>query len=95
MKEDLAVEQQDDLERMLAHMRVEALKHGKDWLRAKMDEKGKENQSQDFSAPACSTLTDGTSTAGSISPPPQKASKRRRTEGKPVRKAAKKSRGMD
>ncbi|KAJ1157363.1 hypothetical protein NDU88_010076 [Pleurodeles waltl] len=76
-------------------MRAEALKRGKDWLRAKMDKKGEENQSQDLSAPACSTSTDGTSTVGSISPPPQKASKRQRTEGKLARKVAKKARGMD
>ncbi|KAJ1165761.1 hypothetical protein NDU88_006178 [Pleurodeles waltl] len=31
-------EQQDDLERMLAQMRAEALKRGKDWLRKKMED---------------------------------------------------------
>ncbi|KAJ1120226.1 hypothetical protein NDU88_008458 [Pleurodeles waltl] len=33
MEEDQVVEQQDYLERMIGHMRAEALKRGKDWQR--------------------------------------------------------------
>ncbi|KAJ1139948.1 hypothetical protein NDU88_006309 [Pleurodeles waltl] len=94
MEEDQVVEQQDDLERMIAHMRAEALKRGNDWLRAKMEEKGEEIQSQDLSAPALPTLADETGVAGGISPPPQKVNKRQRTEGKPARKTTKKARDM-
>ncbi|KAJ1146364.1 hypothetical protein NDU88_012641 [Pleurodeles waltl] len=38
MEEVNVEDQQDDLERMLAQMRTEALKRGKDWLRKKMDD---------------------------------------------------------
>ncbi|KAJ1129599.1 hypothetical protein NDU88_007966 [Pleurodeles waltl] len=79
---------------MIAHMRAEALKRGKDWLHAKMEEKGEENQSQDFPAPALPILADETGAAEGISPPPQKANKRQRTEGKPARKTTKKARDM-
>ncbi|KAJ1109064.1 hypothetical protein NDU88_006433 [Pleurodeles waltl] len=38
MEEIILEDQQDDLERMLAQMRSEALKRGKDWLRKKMED---------------------------------------------------------
>ncbi|KAJ1142108.1 hypothetical protein NDU88_008435 [Pleurodeles waltl] len=92
MDEDQVVEQQDDLERMIAHMRAEALKCSKDWLRTKMEDKGEESQEHELEATALSSLTDNAGTAECISPPPQKASKRQRSEGKPARKSAKKAR---
>ncbi|KAJ1163644.1 hypothetical protein NDU88_004099 [Pleurodeles waltl] len=94
MEEDQVVEQQDDLERMIAHMRAEALKCGKDWLRAKMEEKGEERQNTDIPNASDPHLVTDTNDRGSP-PPPQKASKRQRTEGKPAKKTPKKARGTD
>ncbi|KAJ1189160.1 hypothetical protein NDU88_005911 [Pleurodeles waltl] len=95
MEEDQVVEQQDDLDRMLAQMMAEALKRGKNWLCAKMEEKSEERQIQDLSAPGCLTLADETNAAGGITPRPQKSSKRQRTEGKPAKKTAKKPTGTE
>ncbi|KAJ1136423.1 hypothetical protein NDU88_002840 [Pleurodeles waltl] len=95
MEEDQVVEPQDDLERMLAHMRAEALKRGKDWLCVKMEEKGEERQSIDIPNPSDLPLVTNTNDRGSPPPPPQKASKCQRTEGKPAKKTPKKARGTD
>ncbi|KAJ1105405.1 hypothetical protein NDU88_002811 [Pleurodeles waltl] len=92
MEEDQVVEQQDDIERMIAHMRAAALKRGKDWLCAKMEDKGEESGEHDLEATALSSLADDAGIAERISPPPQKASKRQRSEGKPAMKTAKKTR---
>ncbi|KAJ1150412.1 hypothetical protein NDU88_003205 [Pleurodeles waltl] len=94
MEEDQVVEQQDDLERMLAQMRAEALKRGKDWLHAKMEEKGEERQSTDIPNPSDFPLVIETNDRRSP-PPPQKPNKRQRTEGKPAKKTPKKARGTD
>ncbi|KAJ1180013.1 hypothetical protein NDU88_005241 [Pleurodeles waltl] len=95
MEEEQTVEQQDDLDRMLAQMMAEALKRGKDWLRVKMLEKGDERQTPDLADQICLPLAEDTNDAGTITRSPQNASKRQRTEEKPAKKAAKWSRGMD
>ncbi|KAJ1149073.1 hypothetical protein NDU88_001891 [Pleurodeles waltl] len=58
MEEDQIVKQQDDLEKIIAHMRAAALKHGKDWLRAKIEDKGGESQEREAELPAPLKLTD-------------------------------------
>ncbi|KAJ1189421.1 hypothetical protein NDU88_006166 [Pleurodeles waltl] len=92
MEEDQVVEQQDDLERIIAHILAEALKHGKDWLRAKMVDTSEESRAQVLEATALANLPDEAGAADQSSSPPQKANKRQRSEGKPARKTAKKSR---
>ncbi|KAJ1185803.1 hypothetical protein NDU88_002590 [Pleurodeles waltl] len=92
MEEDQVVEQQDDLERMIAHMRAEALKRGKDWLRAKMEDKGVESIEHEVETTAPASLTDKAGTTERTSPPPQKPGKQQRSEGKPARKSTKKAR---
>ncbi|KAJ1140947.1 hypothetical protein NDU88_007284 [Pleurodeles waltl] len=94
MEEDQVVEPQGDLERMIAHMGAEAIKRGKDWLRAKMEDKGEGMQNTD--KPNTSDLPPVIEASGKGSPlPPRKASKRQRTEGGPVKKTPKKARGTD
>ncbi|KAJ1142441.1 hypothetical protein NDU88_008766 [Pleurodeles waltl] len=78
---------------MIAHMRAEALKHGKDWLRAKMEDKGEESQECELEDKAPSSLTDNAGAAERTTPPQQKASKQQRSEGEPARKSAKKGKG--
>ncbi|KAJ1082905.1 hypothetical protein NDU88_003066 [Pleurodeles waltl] len=90
MDEDQVVEQQDDLERMIAHVCAEALKRGKDWLRAKMVDTSEESRAQE--APALANLPDEAGATERSSPPSQKASKRQKSEGKPARKTAKRPR---
>ncbi|KAJ1091969.1 hypothetical protein NDU88_005083 [Pleurodeles waltl] len=58
MEEDQVVEQQDDLERMIAHMRAEALKRGKDWLRAKMEDKSVESTEREEETTVPASLAD-------------------------------------
>ncbi|KAJ1207461.1 hypothetical protein NDU88_002852 [Pleurodeles waltl] len=77
---------------MIAHMRAEALKRGKAWLCAKMVNTGEESRAQVLEATALANLPDEARAAEWSSPPPQKANKRQRSEGKPARKTAKKSR---
>ncbi|KAJ1119407.1 hypothetical protein NDU88_007593 [Pleurodeles waltl] len=95
MKDGQMVELQDDLEKMIAHMWAEALKRGKDWLRAKMEDSGVENQEKDLTAPVVLDLTEETGTGGNTTPPPQRPSKRQRTEAKPTKRASKKPRSGD
>ncbi|KAJ1129997.1 hypothetical protein NDU88_008356 [Pleurodeles waltl] len=76
---------------MIAHMQAEALKHGKDWLRAKMVDTSDESRAQVLEAIALANLPDKEGAAEQSSPPPQKANKHQRSEGKPARKTAKKS----
>ncbi|KAJ1109954.1 hypothetical protein NDU88_007311 [Pleurodeles waltl] len=94
MEEDQVVEPQDDLERMIAHMRAEALKRGKDWLRAKMEDKeeGMQNAATPISQDLSPVIEE--SVKGSPLPPP-KTSKHRRTEGGAVKKTPKKAKGTD
>ncbi|KAJ1129141.1 hypothetical protein NDU88_007512 [Pleurodeles waltl] len=87
-------EHQADLKRMLAQMRVEALRRGKDWLRAKMEERipeGDVKQVSDLNPPTREDAGD----PGSELDPTQKARKRQRTEGKPAKKVAKRNRGAN
>ncbi|KAJ1160422.1 hypothetical protein NDU88_000924 [Pleurodeles waltl] len=83
---------QDDLEKMLAHMRAEALKQGKDWLRAKMEERVADGDVSQVSDQNLTTREDA-SGPGSKVDPTHKANKRQRTEGKPAKKVAKRSKG--
>ncbi|KAJ1140935.1 hypothetical protein NDU88_007272 [Pleurodeles waltl] len=90
MEEDHAAEQQDDLESMIAHMRAEALRRGKDWLRAKMEDKNKDpaERIEDTTAPpGPSEKTPERATL-----PPQKPSRRQRSEGKQASKPTKRAR---
>ncbi|KAJ1136643.1 hypothetical protein NDU88_003058 [Pleurodeles waltl] len=87
MEEDQVVEQQDDLEKMIAHMRSEALKRGKDWLRAKMVDR--EDEAQVHGAPAPTKQTEEMSETERSPSPSQKSTKRQKSEGKPARKSAK------
>ncbi|KAJ1182384.1 hypothetical protein NDU88_007576 [Pleurodeles waltl] len=91
MEEDQVVEQQDDLERMIAHMRAEVLKRNKDWLRAKIDDKGSEAQEREAEQPAPQKLIDNTAIPKDTSPTRQKATKRQRAERKPTGKPAKRA----
>ncbi|KAJ1127527.1 hypothetical protein NDU88_005926 [Pleurodeles waltl] len=84
----------DDLERMLAQMRAEALKRGKDWLRGKMEESGPEGvvpQLSDQNAPSREDAGD----PGSEVDHTHKPSKRQRSVGKPAKKVVKKPKGPD
>ncbi|KAJ1131310.1 hypothetical protein NDU88_009648 [Pleurodeles waltl] len=92
MEEDQVVEQQDDLERMIAHMRAEALKRGKDWLRAKMEDKNMEPTEREDETTAPTSLTDKAAERASL--PPQKPGRRQRSEGKQARKPTKKARAV-
>ncbi|KAJ1141040.1 hypothetical protein NDU88_007377 [Pleurodeles waltl] len=85
---------QDDLERMLAQMRAEALRRGNDWLRAKMEERTPEGDAQQVSDLNPTTME----YAGDPGPdfdPTHKASKWQRAEGKLAKKVAKKPRGAN
>ncbi|KAJ1084646.1 hypothetical protein NDU88_004792 [Pleurodeles waltl] len=84
MEEDHAAEQQDDLESMIAHMRAEALKRGKDWLCAKMEDESRE--------PTEDTTSPPEKTPERAALPPQKPSRRRRAEGKQASNPTKKAR---
>ncbi|KAJ1205235.1 hypothetical protein NDU88_000670 [Pleurodeles waltl] len=75
---------------MIAHMRSEALKRSKDWLRAKMVDRGDESQVQ--GAPAPAKQTDEVGETERSPSPSQKSSKRQKSEGKPARRAAKRPR---
>ncbi|KAJ1085116.1 hypothetical protein NDU88_005249 [Pleurodeles waltl] len=90
-EEDQVVDQQDDLERMIAHMRVEALKHGKDWLRSKMEDKGVDLEGHEDTPTAHLNVTDNAGAPEHAAPTPQKASKRQRSDVKPTRKLAKRA----
>ncbi|KAJ1160367.1 hypothetical protein NDU88_000869 [Pleurodeles waltl] len=85
---------QDDLEKMLAHMRAEALRRGKDWLRAKMEERVVDGDVPQVSDQNLTTREDA-SGPGSEEDTTHKANKRQRTEGKPAKKVAKRSRGAN
>ncbi|KAJ1115393.1 hypothetical protein NDU88_003617 [Pleurodeles waltl] len=87
MEEDQVVEQQDDLEKMIAHMRSEALKRGKDWLRAQMADR--EDEAQVHGAPAPTKQTEEMGETERSPSPSQKSTKRQKSEGKPARKSAK------
>ncbi|KAJ1160955.1 hypothetical protein NDU88_001444 [Pleurodeles waltl] len=90
MEEDQAVEQQDDLEKMIAHMRAEAMRRGKDWLSAKMEDKGREPAERDEDTTAPPGLADNAAERTPL--PPQKPGRRRRSEGKQANKPTKKAR---
>ncbi|KAJ1151287.1 hypothetical protein NDU88_004070 [Pleurodeles waltl] len=90
MEEDQVVEQQEDLERMIAHMRAEALKRGKDWLRAKMEDKSMELTEREDETTTPTSLTDKAAERALL--PPQKPGRRQRSEGKQERKPTKKVR---
>ncbi|KAJ1139677.1 hypothetical protein NDU88_006044 [Pleurodeles waltl] len=90
MEEDQVVEQQDDLERMIAHMRAEALKRGKDWLRAKMEDKSLEPAERKEVTTAPTSLADKAAEQAPL--PPEKPGRRQRSEGKQSRKPNKKAR---
>ncbi|KAJ1185600.1 hypothetical protein NDU88_002392 [Pleurodeles waltl] len=72
---------------MIAHMRSEALKRGKDWLRAKMVDRG--DESQVHGAPAPTKQTEEMGETERSPSPSQKSNKRQKPEGKPARKSAK------
>ncbi|KAJ1107509.1 hypothetical protein NDU88_004899 [Pleurodeles waltl] len=91
MEEDQVVEQQDELKAMIAHMRTEALKRGKDWLRTKMGDRSEEHRDQE--TPAAAKVTDDMAPTERTPSPSQKAHKRQKTEGKPTRKTTKRPRG--
>ncbi|KAJ1080830.1 hypothetical protein NDU88_001019 [Pleurodeles waltl] len=91
MEEDQVVEQQDNLERMIAHMRAEALKRGKDWLRAKMEDKSIEATEHEEETTVAASLTDKAGVTERASLPPQKPGRRQRTDGKQTRKPTKKA----
>ncbi|KAJ1173836.1 hypothetical protein NDU88_005661 [Pleurodeles waltl] len=93
MEEVVVVEQQDDLERMLAHMRAEALRRGKDWFCAKMEERSDEGQLTNMTEQDGLHTTVDAGDAGPILAPIPKTSKRQRTAGKPPKKVTKKLRG--
>ncbi|KAJ1139650.1 hypothetical protein NDU88_006017 [Pleurodeles waltl] len=88
MEEVEVVEHQDDLEKMLTHMMVEALKLGKDLLRAKMEERVADGDVSQVSDPNLTTRED-TNGPWSKGHPTHKTNKRQRTEGKPAKKVAK------
>ncbi|KAJ1152268.1 hypothetical protein NDU88_005044 [Pleurodeles waltl] len=94
MEEDQVVEQQDDLERMIAHMRAEALKRGKDWLRAKIEDKGGEAQERVAEQPATQSEANITTATEDTSPTRQKAVKRQRAEKKPTGKPSRRAKAM-
>ncbi|KAJ1178645.1 hypothetical protein NDU88_003888 [Pleurodeles waltl] len=73
---------------MIAHMRAEALRRGKDWLRAKMEDRSREpaERVEDTTAPP------GLADNSAERPPPQKPGRRRRSEGKQASKPTKKAR---
>ncbi|KAJ1099835.1 hypothetical protein NDU88_004930 [Pleurodeles waltl] len=89
MEEDQAVEQLDDLEKMIVHMRVEAMRRGKDWLRAKVEDKSREPTERDGDTTAPPGLSDNAAERASL--PPQKPG-RRRSERKQANKPTKKAR---
>ncbi|KAJ1151027.1 hypothetical protein NDU88_003814 [Pleurodeles waltl] len=76
---------------MIAHMRAEALKRGKDWLRSKIEDKGDEVQEHRLEQPAPLIETVNAEATEQITPPQQRESKRQRAENKPARKPTKKS----
>ncbi|KAJ1178224.1 hypothetical protein NDU88_003471 [Pleurodeles waltl] len=94
MEEDQVVEQQDDLERMIAHMRAEALKRGKDWLRAKIEDEGGEAQERVAEQPAPQSETNIPTATEDTSPTRQKAVKRQRAEKKSAGKPSKRSKAV-
>ncbi|KAJ1107352.1 hypothetical protein NDU88_004743 [Pleurodeles waltl] len=91
MEEDQVVEQQDDLERMIAHMRAEALKRSKDWLRSKMEDKGADLEGNEDTPTAHLNVTDNAGAPEHTAATPQKASKRQRSDVKTTRKPAKRA----
>ncbi|KAJ1116822.1 hypothetical protein NDU88_005027 [Pleurodeles waltl] len=85
---------QDDLERMLAQMRAEALRHGKDWLRAKMEERDTEGDAQQVSDLNPTSMKDSGDPGPELDPT-HKTSKQQRAEGKPAKKVAKRPSGAN
>ncbi|KAJ1194465.1 hypothetical protein NDU88_003753 [Pleurodeles waltl] len=94
MEEDQVVEQQDDLERMIAHMRAEALKRGKDYLRAKIEDKGGEAQERVSEQPAPQNESNTPTATEDTSPTRRKAVKRQRAEKKPTGKPSRRGKAM-
>ncbi|KAJ1112998.1 hypothetical protein NDU88_001258 [Pleurodeles waltl] len=76
---------------MIAHMRAEALKRAKDWLRVKMEDKGSESPEREVVLSAPLSLIDNAGATEHTTPPQQKANKRQRSEGKPAQKPAKRT----
>ncbi|KAJ1206358.1 hypothetical protein NDU88_001764 [Pleurodeles waltl] len=76
---------------MIAHMRTEALKRGKDWLRTKMGDRSEEHRDQE--TPAMAIVADDMARTERSPSPAQKARKRQKAEGKPTRKTTKRPRG--
>ncbi|KAJ1084608.1 hypothetical protein NDU88_004754 [Pleurodeles waltl] len=94
MEDVVVVEQQDDLERMLAQIRAEALKRGKDWLRKKMEDTGPEGVSPPTPEHDIPTKGDNSETQSEMDHA-RKPNKRQRSAGKPAKKAAKRTRGTE
>ncbi|KAJ1164474.1 hypothetical protein NDU88_004911 [Pleurodeles waltl] len=84
MEEVEAMEHQVDLEKMLAHMRAEALKRGKDLLRSKMEDNVAEGDVQLVHI----TKEDAKETEP-VGHPTHNAAKRQRVEGRQAKKVAK------
>ncbi|KAJ1117459.1 hypothetical protein NDU88_005659 [Pleurodeles waltl] len=88
MEEVEVGDHQDDLDKMLAHMRAEDLRRGNDWLRAKMEERVTDRDAPQVLDQNNTTREDA-SGPGSEVDPTHKANKRQRTEGKPAKKGLK------
>ncbi|KAJ1100956.1 hypothetical protein NDU88_006031 [Pleurodeles waltl] len=94
MEDVVVVEQQDDLERMLAQMRAEALKQGKDWLRKEMEDTGPERGTPPAPEHDIPAKGDNSETKSEMDHA-RKPNKRQRPVGKPAKKAAKRTRGPE
>ncbi|KAJ1096422.1 hypothetical protein NDU88_001564 [Pleurodeles waltl] len=80
---------------MIAHLRAEAMKRGKNWLRAKMAEKDEDDQTPDGTDQTTMFMTEEACGTGTDTELQQRANKRQRAEGKPAKKTAKKSKGPE
>ncbi|KAJ1164476.1 hypothetical protein NDU88_004913 [Pleurodeles waltl] len=75
---------QDDLEKMVAHMRAETLKLGKDWLCAKMEDNVAEGDVQ-----FVHITKEDTKEAEPVGHPTHNAAKRQRVERRQAKRVAK------
>ncbi|KAJ1101531.1 hypothetical protein NDU88_006598, partial [Pleurodeles waltl] len=91
MEETMLEEQQDDLERMLAQMRAEALKRGKDWLRKKMEDTKPMGGLSSSEEQQPGTVVEINDLQEDREQTP-KPSKRQKSAGKPARKPSKRTR---
>ncbi|KAJ1154287.1 hypothetical protein NDU88_007040 [Pleurodeles waltl] len=85
---------QDELEKILAHMRAEAMKHGKDWQRTKMTEEVMDGNAEKQAGEGSSSQGE-TGCPGAKREFTEKPRKRQKVEGKPARKAPKKTMGSN